>query len=277
MAHTAQLLNPIEYVESLEGLTVDSMPCFAGQAFRYEAHEGEEWHYHDVGHLLYAISGTMRVSTRDNIVLIPPTMAAWLPPGIHHQLEPLTSTELGIIFARPDALPIEGSNGRLLAVSPLLRELILSFVSPSMSHVSKRRRTALNEIFSAELAESTEIPLSLPIPSDKRIRPMADEALVNPGEITSIAAWAGKTPASRKTVERLFLEETGLLPSQWLRQARLIKAVAELAQGRSVSSVALDLGYATPSSFTYMFRQALGVPPSKFLRGSATLTSRFGQ
>jgi AraC-like DNA-binding protein len=106
---------------------------------------------------------------------------------------------------------------------------------------------------------------------------MVDEALANPGEITSISAWAGNTPASRKTVERLFLEETGLLPSQWLRQARLIKAVAALAQGRSVSSVALDLGYATPSSFTYMFRQALGVPPSKFLCGGATLRPRFGQ
>jgi len=277
MTDTVQLLNPIDYVESLEGLTIDSMPRFAGFGFRYDAYEGEKWHYHEVGHLLYAISGTMRVSTRDSIVLIPPTMAAWLPPGMHHQLEPLTVTELRIIFVRPDALPIDDGRGRLLAVSPLLRELILSFVSPSMSHISKRRRTALNEIFSTELAESTEIPLSLPMPSDKRIQPMADEALVNLGEITSVSTWAEKIPASLKTVERLFLEETGLLPSQWLRQARLIKAVSELSQGRSVSSVALDLGYATPSSFTYMFRQALGVPPSKFLRGGATLRPRFGQ
>jgi AraC-like DNA-binding protein/mannose-6-phosphate isomerase-like protein (cupin superfamily) len=277
MADTVQNLDPLDYVESLEGLTLDSMPRFTGLAVRYDANEGEAWHYHEVGHLLYAISGTMRVSTRENIVLIPPTMAAWLPPGIHHQLEPLTTTELRIIFARPDTLPIDDSRGRLLAVSPLLRELILSFVSPSMTDASARRRTALNEIFSVELAESTEIPLSLPMPSDKRIQPMADKALANPGEITSVSAWAVETPASRKTVERLFLEETGLLPSQWLRQARLIKAVSELAKGRSVSSVAVDLGYATPSSFTYMFRQALGVPPSKFLRGGATLRSRFGE
>jgi AraC-like DNA-binding protein/uncharacterized RmlC-like cupin family protein len=276
MTDIAQHLNPMDYVESLEGLTVDSMPCFAGLAVRYDANAGEDWHYHEVGHLLYAISGTMRVSTRENIVLIPPTMAAWLPPGVHHQLEPLSTTEMRIIFARPDTLPIDGSRGRLLAVSPLLRELILTFVSPSMSHASRRRRTALNDIFSAELAESAEIPLSLPMPSDKRIQPMADAALVNPGEIKSVSTWAAKTPASRKTIERLFQEETGLLPSQWLKQARLIKAVSELAQGRSVSSVALDLGYATPSSFTYMFRQALGVPPSKFLRGGATLRPRFG-
>jgi AraC-like DNA-binding protein len=29
--------------------------------------------------------------------------------------------------------------------------------------------------------------------------------------------------------------------------------------------VALDLGYATPSAFTYMFRRHLGAPPSRFL------------
>jgi len=277
MAQTAQFLNPFDFVESLEGLTVETMPYFVGYAIGYDAHEAEEWHYHEVGQLLYAISGTMRLFTLDNIVLLPPTMAVWLPPGLHHRVEAVTGTEMRVIFARPDTLPIDGEKSLILAVSPLLRELILAIISPSISGVSKPRHTALFDLFSTELAESPEVPLSLPMPSDKRIRPMADEAIANPGEVSSVSAWAAMAPASRKTVERIFLRQTGLTPSQWLKQARLIFAVAALAEGDSVSSVAHDLGYATPSGFTYMFRQALGVAPSSFSRGGLTLTPHFGQ
>ncbi len=102
---------------------------------------------------------------------------------------------------------------------------------------------------------------------------MAEGAVANPGGISSISAWADNAPASRKTVERLFVRETGLTPSQWLKQARLIFAVVALAKGHSVTSIALDLGYATPSGFTFMFRQALGIAPSKLSRKLLTPTS----
>ena len=91
MNQMAHFLNPMDFTESLEGLTVDTMPRFAGLRYGYEAHEIEEWHYHDVGQLLFAISGTMRVFTPGNIVLLPPTMALWLPPKLHHRIEAVTS------------------------------------------------------------------------------------------------------------------------------------------------------------------------------------------
>jgi len=44
-----------------------------------------------------------------------------------------------------------------------------------------------------------------------------------------------------------------------------MEALRRLAEGAPVTAVALDLGYATPSAFAYMFRRALGTPPSRFL------------
>jgi AraC-like DNA-binding protein/quercetin dioxygenase-like cupin family protein len=277
MIPTAQFLNPLDFVESLEGLTVETMPRFGGFAASYDAHEVEDWHYHEVGQLLYAISGTLRVFTHDNIVLLPPTMAVWLPPSLHHRVEAVTNTEMRVIFSRPDILPIDGEQSRILAVSPLLRELILAIISSAPSDVLTPRHTSLHDLFTTELADSTEMSLSLPMPSDERIRQLAEEAVVNLSEISSVSAWTATAPASRKTIERLFLRQTGLSPSQWLKQARLIEAVAALAQGHSVTSIALDLGYATPSSFTYMFRQALGVTPSRFSGKGSALTPHYGQ
>lgn len=42
-------------------------------------------------------------------------------------------------------------------------------------------------------------------------------------------------------------------------------ALPRLAAGESVTRVALDLGYASPSAFTRMFRRVLGVSPSEYL------------
>ena len=50
---------------------------------------------------------------------------------------------------------------------------------------------------------------------------------------------------------------------QWKRQAILLQALRELSDGKSVTNVALDLGYESPSAFVAMFRRALGTTPGK--------------
>jgi len=60
-----------------------------------------------------------------------------------------------------------------------------------------------------------------------------------------------------------------------------MEALRRLAEGAPVTSVTLDLGYATPSAFAYMFRRALGhpaqpVPPSSNRRGERRPSAAFG-
>ncbi|MEC7536809.1 MAG: helix-turn-helix domain-containing protein, partial [Pseudomonadota bacterium] len=51
----------------------------------------------------------------------------------------------------------------------------------------------------------------------------------------------------------------------WRQQLRLQKALELLAEGRPVTSVAIDLGYESPSAFIAMFRRTLGAPPTQYL------------
>ena len=67
-------------------------------------------------------------------------------------------------------------------------------------------------------------------------------------------------------MQRWFFAETGLTFGQWRQQARLLAALERLALGDSVLSVALDVGYSTPSAFSAMFSRQFGRPPSDFLR-----------
>ena len=45
---------------------------------------------------------------------------------------------------------------------------------------------------------------------------------------------------------------------------RLLAALERLATGVSVTNVALDLGYDSPSAFIAMFRRALGSTPKRY-------------
>jgi AraC-like DNA-binding protein len=43
-----------------------------------------------------------------------------------------------------------------------------------------------------------------------------------------------------------------------------MEAMSRLANGQSVTAVACDVGYSSPSAFTAMFRRAFGVPPTQY-------------
>ena len=55
----------------------------------------------------------------------------------------------------------------------------------------------------------------------------------------------------------------------WRQQACLVAALPRLSAGQSITQVALDLGYDSPSAFSTMFRKRLGQAPSYFIRAPA--------
>lgn len=86
----------------------------------------------------------------------------------------------------------------------------------------------------------------------------------NPADARTLDAWGVAVGASARTLARLFMTETGLSFAAWRAQVRLLAALARLAAGEKVTSVALDLGYDSPSAFIAMFRRQLGVTPSRY-------------
>jgi AraC-like DNA-binding protein len=69
------------------------------------------------------------------------------------------------------------------------------------------------------------------------------------------------TTAGARTLERLFQKETGMTFGKWRQQLRLLHALRLLAGGRSVTAVALEVGYDSTSAFIAMFKRTLGTTP----------------
>jgi AraC-like DNA-binding protein len=51
---------------------------------------------------------------------------------------------------------------------------------------------------------------------------------------------------------------------KWRQQLRLIHSLRLLASGEQVTSVALDVGYDSPSAFVSAFRRTFGKTPGRY-------------
>jgi AraC-like DNA-binding protein len=102
---------------------------------------------------------------------------------------------------------------------------------------TRRERTELVEAAKDLLLARLERPLSLTV--------LAAELHVSPYHLAHV-----------------FGERTGRTLTEYLHDLRLRAAVDRLGE-ESLSRIAADLGYATPSHFTDRFRSAFGVPPSQ--------------
>lgn len=76
---------------------------------------------------------------------------------------------------------------------------------------------------------------------------------------------------SQRQVQRLFLRDVGLTPTEVVRLHRFRRAMDRLrtARPRSLSALAFELGYSDHAHFTREFAAFAGVPPTAFMRHGA--------
>jgi len=215
--------------------------------------------------LLHAISGVLNVQTDYGTWVVPPNRALWLPDGFRYLAQMHGRVAVRALYFRVE-LTAMSPEVRVVNVSPLLRELVLHVVKHQRPLNRREPRDArLIDVLLDQLQELPQAPLRLPDPRDPRARALAEFLAASPtGSLQELAAKAG---ASRRTLERLFVAETGMPIARWRRQLRLVQALRLLGAGHAVTEVAHLVGYATPSAFTAMFHAELGQTPARYFDG----------
>ena len=222
------------------------------------------WHSHPRAQFIHATAGVMTVGTAGATWVVPPHRALWMPPHVEHRIRASGKLALRTLYVTPDAAPGLPASCRVVTVTPLLLNLILRAIELPALYERDGPEGRLVHVMLDEIGAAPEAPLNLPAPTDARLNRIADQLIAQPGDRRSLADWAKSVGASERTLARLFPAETGLSFRQWRERARLLHALARLADGEAVTSIALDLGYDSPSAFTAMFRRALGAPPSRY-------------
>ncbi len=223
-------------------------------------------HQHPFAQLLYASSGVMTVTTEHGTWVVPPERAVWVPARVGHSIRMTGRVSMRTIYLSGALGPLAGSACCVVQVSALLRESILRAVEFAKPYREDGPEARLVAVIADEIRAAPTAPLHLPMPRDPRARRVADALRADPGDPRTLADWARAAGASARTLERVFERETKLTFGTWRQQARLLRGLEQLASGEPVTSVALDLGYQTPSAFIAMFRRALGTSPGRYFR-----------
>ncbi len=221
-------------------------------------------HAHARAQLIFAIRGVMAVRNDQSRYVVPPQRALWMPGGMKHSIDMSGAVSMRTLYVQD-----KGARGlpqacRVLAVSPLLRELIVRATALPVLYDEKSAQGRIMQMILDEIATLQTLPLDLPMPADKRLLKLCQALIDDPADDRTLEEFATDFNASARTIARLFRSETAMSFGAWRQQLRLLEAVRRMAAGDPVTTVALDLGYASPSAFAAMFRKTLGVPPSRY-------------
>jgi AraC-like DNA-binding protein len=156
----------------------------------------------------------------------------------------------------------------VVEISPLMRELILRISELKGLNSRIPAHAHLVPVLLDHLQMMESDPVHLPLPRDvraKRLASVLQQEPSDPRPLTELSKIAG---ASKRTLERLFKSQTGLGFGKWRQHLRLGHALRLLAAGEAVTSVALDVGYDSPSAFISAFRMTFGQTPGRYFRSS---------
>jgi AraC-like DNA-binding protein len=223
-----------------------------------------ETHQHRRGQLLYAASGVVAVSTSQGAWVAPPERAVWIPGGIPHAVRMVGAVSTRSVMIEPGVCHALGSACRVIAVSHLLRNLLVAATALPMEYDLQGRDRLIIELLLVELERAPVIPIAVPFPVSRELARKCHEFLEHPTPHETIDDWAAELAISRRSFTRRFRRQTGMSFAEWRQQACLLSALPRLAAGESVTTLALDLGYDSPAAFATMFKRRLGLSPSHY-------------
>ncbi len=222
----------------------------------------------DRHYLLYASEGTLRLEADGQSWTLPPARAAFIPAGQGVMVSIRSRLVSASVLFAPDHYPDLPERLAVFEMSPLARELIAEGLiqqteTGPLAPYAKRLFDTLAVVVS-RLAENPS-PCVLPLPrsaSLTRALALTQEQFAGKPDFEAIARATGQ---SSRSLARRFAEEMGMTWRDALRRIRVIRAVEVLAStDRSITEVALDVGYGSVSAFNAAFRAVMGKTPSEY-------------
>ena len=218
-------------------------------------------HSHAWGQLSYAAQGVLAIATDRGRFVAPPLCAVWIPAGLSHGVSRGPDTQIRSLYIDPAVAPRSWTGCRVLAVTPLLRELIRAFGELPVEYEEEGPAGRLVTVLLDQLACAPEMGLILPWPQDPRLRKLCNELQSHPDRCKTLLHYSARLKISERTLSRLFLAQTGLSFRLWRQRSRLLAALPLLERGERVTDVAIACGYDSMPAFIAAFREQMGATP----------------
>ena len=226
-------------------------------------------HFHDVHEIEYACRGMVEVETQAGHYLLPPHQAAWIPADLPHKTTLNAGAQTLAVLFEPSLVPMGGDRVRIIAVSALLREMMLYSARWPISRTESGAEAdsffqALGYVVADALDD--EMPLNLPVPADPVVAAATDYTRAHLDRVT-VSDVTRAVGVSERTLRRIFHAHLGMSWRSYLLRARVLRSMAMLAQpDRTVLEVSIAVGFDDAGAFARSFARHCGETPSSYKR-----------
>jgi len=257
----------LKNMEELRRLYDSDTPVLA-YAFKRRTVEG--WtpeHSHPRGQLVALTQGLLIVETGNERWMFPSQRCAWTPPNCKHAARSVGGAAGAMVDLSPEMCRGLPKTPCIFNSSELLFAIVHRMVGWDLRQPLNPAKKHLITTLRDEIRQPDQQPLRLTIPTEERLARVADALLDDVADDRTLDAWAHVAGMARRTFMRAFSAQAGMSFGRWRQQARLFAALEMLAQKKSVTEVAIAVGYDSVSAFIEMFRTMLGTTPQTYFRG----------
>ncbi len=257
-------------VHELRRLAESDVPVLA---FAFKRRAPEDWapeHSHARGQFFALTRGLLIVEAGHERWMFPSQRCAWIPPDCRHKARSVGGAAGSMVYLSAQMCRGLPRKPCLFSSSGLLFAIVDRVLAWNPRHPLTPGRKRLIAVLRDEIAQPEQQPLRLPLPTDERLSRVAHALLDDIAADRGLDDWAHFAGMSRRTFMRAFSAEAGMSFGRWRQQARLFAALEMLAQNKSVTEVAIAVGYDSVSAFIEMFRKMLGTTPQIYFRSRAS-------
>ena len=259
----ARRLTAGETKRAIRQLGIDRAPRTGFGFFDEAKNVRYAWHSHTRHQLMFPAAGVLFVEAGPHYFACTPELGLWIPAGVKHVTTTGLSDTVSVFFAAGEYQAL--SKGPVMVrIAPLLRESA-KYAAAGRDGLagSKDLFRVMHGMVTANVQESAWS--SLPVGRSEIMQRTVVVAMQGLSEMT-IPELARQSGQSERTMRRRFLKELGMGPEQFLQRARLMRAMQWLIGGerRSITEIALEVGYSNHSAFSAAFRRFAGKTPKAF-------------
>ncbi|KAF1025505.1 MAG: HTH-type transcriptional regulator NimR [Acinetobacter bereziniae] len=178
-------------------------PVFAFSE-KYTHGHVEDWHSHDRIQLIHTLTGVIRVQTTEGTWVTPPGRGVWIPAYKLHALHISGDVQAYGVFIAPHARDQLVNQCRVVAISPLLKELIRHAMQVQSPIQAYSREHRLLELILDEVELLHVLPFNLPEPQNIKLKKLCDTIKNDLAQEWSLAHAAAFLHISPKTLTRHF-------------------------------------------------------------------------
>ncbi|MBP3979445.1 MULTISPECIES: helix-turn-helix domain-containing protein [unclassified Acidovorax] len=146
-------------------------------------------------------------------------------------------------------------------------DLILS-AHEAQTAIDDEVERLLEAAIDASSGQSTNARASVGLSLDHRVRNAIAYMRAHVAEKIAVDDIAAKVGLSRAHFFTLFRDQLNTTPQVFWSAVRVEEAMRQVAEGRALTEVALDLGFSAPGNFSRFFKEHTGVSPSVFRRAA---------